>query len=260
MSPSKNSLNTSQKRPTSKTSTLITSWHSGIPAAMENLPSPSFREAYRPMVVLLHKCLSTEDQLLITDHPALLTCIRLATTDTLSQAPTEDQHIAEELSTICLQQTMEDTRTRNKRSPPRKHGEPNSTWFYSFRDNAMRSKSHVWLQRRHNKSGMSSIVTRMASSLPALSRDFSRTTHNSTFLTPTPTTSTKPSDPERSLQESQTPNSSKLSAVSSREPRTKNKMVQTNKRRTRLKIIMMMAISNRMANNKWTQKLQLRAE
>lgn len=257
MSPSKNSHNTSQKRPTSKTSTLITSWLSGIPVATVNLPSPSSREAYRLMVVPLLQWIdipSTEDQLQITDRLALLTCMGLATTDTLSQALTEDRHSVEELNTICLQQTTGDTRTRNKRSLRRKHGEPNSTWSYSFKANAMRSKSHVWPQRRLSKSGMSSIVTRIVSSLPTLSREFCKTTHNSTFLTPTSTTSTKPSDPERSLQESQTPNSSKHSAVSSQELKTKNRMVQTNKRRE--KIIMKETTSSRTVSNKWTQKHQ----
>jgi len=238
-SPLKNLHNTSQKRPTSKTSTLITSWHSGTPAAMVNLPSPSSREAYR-LTVVLPKSLSTEDQLLITDLLARHICTGLDTTDTLSQVLTEDQPNVEELNTICPQLTMEGTRTKNKRSLPRKHGEPNSTWSYSFKDNAARSKSHVWPQRRLNKSGTSSIIIKMVSSLPTLSRDFCKTPHNSTFLSPTPTIS-------------QTPNSLRHSAVLSRELKAKNRMVQTNKRRVK---IIMKTISNRMVNNKWTQKLQ----
>lgn len=204
------------------------------------------------MVVLL-QCLSTEQLLIIENLPHHI-CMGLDTTDTLSQVLTEDQHRVEELNTICPQLTPEDTRTKNKRSLPRKHGEPNSTWFYSFKDNATRSRSHVLPQRRLNKSGTSSIITKMVTSLPTLSTDFCKTLHNSTFLTPTSTISTKLSDLERSLQESQMPNSLKHSAVLSQELKVKNRMVQTNKRRKQVKIIMPTS-SNRMVNNKWTQKL-----
>lgn len=227
---------------------------------MANLPSPSSREVFRLMAVLCHLTHSTEDQLPITDRLARHTCMELDTTDTASQVPTEDPHNVVALSTTCLQPPTEDIRTKNKRRPPRKPGEPNSTWFYSSKDNAVRSKSHAWPQKRLSKSGTSSTATKTVGSPPTLSRDFCRTTHNSTFLTPTPTTSTKLSDPEKSSQESQMRNSSKHSAVSSQALKEKNRMVQTNSKRENRKIIMK-TTSSRTANNNQTQRLlQNRAE
>lgn len=227
-----------------------------MPAETENLPSPSFREVYRLTVLpaLVVTCHNTEDQPLIIDRLAPHICMGLDTIGTASPELTVDLLTLEEPNTTCHQLPTEDTKTKNRRRLPKKHGEHNSTSFCSLKETATKRR-HVLAQRRLSNSGTSSTATRMASSRVTHSTDFCKTRHNSTFLTPRSTLSTRPSELERKWAESQTPNSSRLSAGSSQELKAKNRMVQTNKRRAK---IIMKRISNRKMgnNNKWTQKLQ----